>query len=318
MNKGISKKIIESIKKDSQKLNLKKVLVTLSGGADSIATTYALLRAGLELTALHCNFQLRGQESDRDQTFVENFCKKYDIPLKVVQFNVYDHIKSNKGESIEMACRKLRYSWFEKVLKNSEADRIVTGHNADDNIETFFLNLMRGAGTRGLKGMASDNGIIWRPLLSFHRHEIVDFLNENNLEFIVDSSNLCNDFKRNFIRNEIIPLFKTQWSGWYKSLDKTLENLKNENAVVEASIKQHLPEPDRPLKAETILQFPAPLLLIKRFIDPVGPFTTTSGEIMAAIKADKPHIRKWNLRHGKVRLQNGKLFIEVCHSEGRS
>lgn len=305
-----------SIKKSASDKDIRKVIVALSGGADSVATAHILKYSGLDVLALHCNFHLRGEESDRDMDFVSFFCQENNIPLLVKHFDVYNYVATHKGCSLEMACRDLRYEWFEKIRKEQGFDRIATGHNADDNIETLFLNILRGSGTRGLSGMNPDNGMIWRPLLNVHRNQIIDYLKENRLNYITDSSNLNNDFRRNFIRNEIIPLLKNRWQGFDKALDKTIRNLREENDLIENLLKENLPGTGEPLKIETILYFPAPSLLVKRFIDSAIPFSETVNEIMAAIEAKKPHIRRWKLRNGEVILRNGKLFVEMGHSKG--
>lgn len=310
--------ILKSIAQSAKHHGFKDVIVAVSGGADSISLAFALKEAGLNLRALHCNFHLRGDESMRDQIFVENFCRSYSIPLTVKDFDTIAYIDEKKGVSIEMACRQLRYEWFEDVRKESGAQRVVTGHNADDNIETFFLNLLRGSGTRGLSGMQEDNGKIWRPLISIHRNDILDFCSANNLEYITDSTNLKDDFRRNFLRNRIIPLFKEQWKGFDTALDKSLEYLKDENFLVEEALGHILKEDASRLPVEKINEFAAPRLLVRRFIEKAGPYTTTASEILEAIKANKPHIRRWRLKKGWIFLRNGNLFIEMIHGESCS
>lgn len=300
-----------SIKARVSALGVHKVLVALSGGADSIATTFALKRIGLEIKALHCNFNLRGEESLRDKKFVENFCKEHDIPLEIKEFDTIRYIQSNKGVSTEMACRELRYSWFQECLVEQGFERIVTGHNADDNIETFFLNLFRGSGSKGLKGMVSDNGTIWRPLLGCHRSEIELYLKDNNLSYVIDSSNLSNAYRRNLLRNTIIPLIKHEWKGFQVAMDKTIQNLTAEYSVIEEYLKNLLPVDGSPLLINEVLNSPAPLLILQRFIDPFGPHPATAKEIYNAIKANKPHIRRWRLKKGIIFLRNGKLYSEL-------
>ena len=309
MKPGKQHPIVKSIKKSAETLNLSKVLVALSGGADSVATAFALKLAGVNVTALHCNFHLRGEESNRDMKFVENFCHVNDIPLFTKDFDVAYYINLHKGTSIEMACRELRYNWFFEYMREGGFQRLATGHNADDNIETFFLNLLRGSGSRGLKGMESDKGGIWRPLLKFHREEILEFLKEYGIDFVVDSTNLENDYRRNFLRNKIIPLLKSEWKGFESSFDKSIENLYFENLIVEEAVLKALPSAGSSLTVETIMNFPAPLLLIKRHIEPLGPFSTTPEEILSAIKAEKPHNRTWRLKKGTILLNNKKLIL---------
>lgn len=295
--------------KDIRRLGIHTVIATVSGGADSIALVSALAATGINVIAAHCNFHLRGEESMRDQHHVEDICRKLNVKLLVKDFDIADYIKTHKGESIEMACRKVRYEWFDNIAKEFSAVRIATGHNADDNIETLFLNLMRGSGTTGLRGMLPDNGKIWRPLLSFHRREIESYLKEKRIDFITDSSNLSNDYRRNFLRNRIIPLLRSRWEGFDKALDRSLSILRNENHVVNSMVDSNLPDNGTPLTADTIMSFPAPELLVRRYIEPLKPFTTTAGEVIEAIIADKPDKRQWNLRNGILTLQNRKLHI---------
>lgn len=319
MRKISDRHIIEtSTRKYAQENEIRKVILGLSGGADSVATALALLKSGVEVIALHANFHLRGEESNRDMEFVKEFCLDHNIPFEIKEFNIQEYQQKNRGCSVEMACRNLRHEWFRDKKEQTGADRIVTGHNADDNIETLFINLMRGAGTRGLKGMDYDNGVIWRPLLSFHRKEILIFLEKEGARFVTDSTNLESDYRRNFLRNKVLPLLRKEWEGADKALDRAIKNLNAENRIVESEIKKSLPDNNKPLKVETILKFPSPLLLIRRFLDKAEPFTTTPDEILAAIKAAKPHIRTWNLKKGKAWLRNGRLFVEMIHGEGRS
>ena len=289
--------------------------MALSGGPDSVAVTLVLINAGIKIKALHCNFHLRGEESDRDMRFVESFCKNYEVPLEIKEYDVKKFLDTNKGMSLEMACRKLRYEWFDRKLEETGYDRIATGHNADDNIETFFLNLFRGSGTRGLRGMRNDTGKIWRPLLSFHRSDILKYLHYRKQNFIIDSTNLESDYRRNFLRNKIIPLLKEEWKGFNTALDKTIKNIEAENSLLETLLKDTLPSEGSVLSVNIILSSPAPLLIIKRFIDPYGPYSATPQEILSAIKANKPHIRKWKLKWGTVFLRNGSLFVEMIHGE---
>ncbi len=287
-----------------------KIIATVSGGPDSIALLSMLKdRPEFETIALHCNFHLRAEESMRDQHLVEKICGDLGIDLRVKDFDVYTYVSSNKGISIEMACRELRYEWFREMKSLLNADRIATGHNADDNVETMFLNLLRGSGTSGLKGMSKDNGEIWRPLLGLHRKEIMKYLESRGLPFVIDSSNLASDYRRNFLRNEIIPLLRSRWEGLDKALDRSIRLINEDNRIVVDAIGGILEKNNGFLDTKTILSFPSPISLIRRFIEPACPFTTTADEIIAAIKADKPHARIWKLKKGSVELRNKKLRI---------
>ncbi|MDE6442871.1 MAG: tRNA lysidine(34) synthetase TilS, partial [Muribaculaceae bacterium] len=260
-------------------LGLSRVLVAVSGGADSIALLSALSSSNVEIVAAHCNFHLRGEESDRDERHVASVCESLTIPLRKIDFDVPGFIAENKGFSLEMACRKLRYDWFFSLLDELKADRVATAHNADDNAETLFLNLLRGSGTAGLKGMMPDTGTIWRPLLSVTRREIEDYLSIKGIAFVTDSTNLESDYRRNFLRNEIIPLLRSRWEGFDKAMARSLSFMRSENSIVEKAVADALPHEGEPLPAETALSFPDPELLVRRFIQPLSPFTTTPSEI---------------------------------------
>ena len=314
----ISQILEAAVKREATSHNISKVLVALSGGADSIATAFILKYINLDVIALHCNFHLRGEESNRDEEFVKSFCHEYNIPLKIIDFDIESYLVQNPGVSIEMACRNLRHEWFKRQLEETKYDRIATGHNADDNIETLFLNLLRGSGSRGLKGMDIDNGVIWRPLLTFHRKDILSFIHSHDLSYVVDSTNLTSDYRRNFLRNEIIPKLKDVWKGFDTAIDRSLDCLRADNRIVEYYIDKILKEFPASISVKTIIDFPAPGLLIKRFIDPLQPYVSIPEEVLAAIKADKPHIRRWRLKKGNLILRNKKLFIEMGHCESSS
>lgn len=304
----LEKVVADSIKKSKSE----KFIVALSGGADSVALLTLLLASkNCEIIAAHCNFHLRGEESMRDQYFVENLCSRLGVRLLIRNFDVAEFQHRNPSASLEMACRDLRYEWFLELLAENNYDRIATGHNADDNIETMFLNLLRGSGTTGLRAMLPDSGIIIRPLLSIHRQEIESYLKEKNLDYIVDSSNLTSDFRRNFLRNDILPLLRERWPGLNKALDRSINLLKSENDVIEKAVSESLPPEGEPLSSSTVLSFPAPELLIRRFIEHLNPRTTTPHEIVSAMRAAKPDIRRWSLPGGTLLLRAGHLHLPV-------
>ena len=184
-----------------------KILVALSGGADSVALLRVLLSLGYTCECAHCNFHLRGLESDRDETFVRQLCEKQGIPLHVTHFDTSAYAKEHHI-SIEMAARELRYEWFEHIRKEIGASVIAVAHHRDDSVETFLLNLMRGAGINGLRGIPVKNGKIVRPLLSVSREDILDYLQAIHQEYVTDSTNLEDEYMRNKIRLNILPAMK--------------------------------------------------------------------------------------------------------------
>ena len=203
--------MIEKVKLYIESNNLlsknKQILVAVSGGADSIVLLHILYVLRYDVVVAHCNFGLRGAESDSDELFVKDICNKYELKSHFISFNTKKHAKDN-GLSIEMAARELRYDWFNFLCKQNDYSKIVTGHHLNDSIETFFLNLIRGTGINGLTGISAINGNVVRPLLKITRKEIEEFIFINKLKFINDSSNSSLIYTRNIIRNKIIPILK--------------------------------------------------------------------------------------------------------------
>lgn len=183
------------------------VLVALSGGADSTALLLVLGRLGYRTTALHCNFHLRGAESDGDQAFVEQLCREQNVPLLVKHFQT-ERVARERGVSLEMAARDLRYDWFRQQLTALKADCIAVAHHQDDQAETLLLNLLRGTGLRGLVGMQPVSEGIIRPLLGVSRAQICEFLTENGQKYVTDSTNAERVAQRNCLRLDVLPLLK--------------------------------------------------------------------------------------------------------------
>lgn len=266
--RGMTRKIVETVKKSVCESGVQKVIVGVSGGADSTAVLLALAACNTPMIAVHCNFHLRGEESMRDQRFVEEFCASNNIELRIVDFDVEKYRRKN-NMSVEMACRELRYAEFRKLMTQTKADRIVVAHNADDNIETLFLNLFRGAGVKGLKGMLPDTGEILRPLLKCGRKEIEEYLSEKGVGYVTDSTNLESDYRRNFIRNEVLPLIESRWLGVRKAIQKSIENLRVEHNALEKIGEKLLMDEDF-LSLEAIGKAPDSFWIIYKFASSHG------------------------------------------------
>lgn len=185
-----------------------KLIVGVSGGADSVALLHFLHNAGYKCIVAHCNFHLRGIESDTDETFVKDLAEKWHIPFFSTSFNTKTFAKE-KGISIEMAARDLRYDWFAALKKEQNAEAIAIAHHLDDSIETFFINLSRGTGLRGLLGIQPKQGSIIRPFLSVSRDEINNYISTNHLQSRIDLSNFDQLIIRNKIRHSLIPVFES-------------------------------------------------------------------------------------------------------------
>lgn len=184
-----------------------RVIVGFSGGMDSVTLLDVLLSLGYHCVAAHCNFHLRGEESERDAAFVKQWCEHIGVEMVSVDFDTYRYATTHKI-SIEMAARELRYEWFEDMRKQHHANVIAVAHHRDDLVETVLLNLIRGTGIRGLTGISPKNNSIVRPLLCVSRDEIEAYVDERKLPFIFDSSNSDDVFVRNFLRLNIMPLLE--------------------------------------------------------------------------------------------------------------
>lgn len=198
-----------------------RVGVALSGGADSVALLLVGRGLGWQPVALHCNFQLRGEESTRDEKFVIDLCGSLGVDLKIVRFDVKSRIEQT-GESVEMACRSLRYNWFAEMANQLRLKAVAVGHHRDDNIETLLLNALRGCGLAGVKGIPIMRDIYVRPLLAISRAEILRFLQNEGVSYVTDSTNYESLFSRNKIRNEILPLIERLFPGAESRLADTV------------------------------------------------------------------------------------------------
>lgn len=219
--------------------------VALSGGADSVCLLLKTLKQYGECTALHCNFHLRGAESDRDENFCRQLCAKLHVPIKVKDFDTQTYAKTHHM-SIEMAARELRYAWFAE-----ETDSILVAHHKDDHVETILMNLLRGTGLKGLMGIAQESIMdikghklhILRPLLSMSRADIIKYLNEQGQEYVTDSTNMERDALRNRIRLDLLPLMESLNPQVREHLQQLSENIRSESEGWQQAALFHLLSP---------------------------------------------------------------------------
>lgn len=200
------------------------LLVALSGGADSVALLLVLREAGYRLIAAHCNFHLRGAESDADEAFCRRLCTRLDLPLHVKHFDTAAEA-ARCGESIEMAARRLRYDWFGHLLDTTGCVAVAVAHHRDDNVETLLLNLVRGSGLHGLTGMRPANGRVVRPLLDVTRSDLLAYLSACGQDYVTDSTNADTAYKRNLVRYELLPLLRRLNPSADETLAATLGRL---------------------------------------------------------------------------------------------
>lgn len=208
-----------------------RVLVALSGGADSVALLLVLRDLGYPLEAAHCHFHLRDEEANRDASFVEQLCKRLDVPLHRADFNTKAVAKVQKV-SLEMAARDLRYTWFRKLLRERNIRFVAVAHHQEDNTETFFLNLLRGAGLQGLTGISVRTTDVIRPLLGVTRQEIETYLKEKGEAFVVDSTNADTYYRRNKLRQEILPLLRQINPSLDRTLAETMQRMAEADNIV--------------------------------------------------------------------------------------
>ncbi len=207
-----------------------RLLVAVSGGADSVALLCLLAGLGYDCVAAHCNFHLRGDDSMRDERFVRELCAKLGVGCLVRDFDVPAYMEEHKV-SVEMACRELRYKWFEEVRVEAGCAVIAVAHHSDDSVETFFLNMLRGCGIAGLSGIKPVNGKVVRPFLSVGRADIESYLKEIGQDFVVDRTNLETEYSRNKIRNIVLPAIRRCFPDADAGLRRTLGNIAGDFAV---------------------------------------------------------------------------------------
>lgn len=217
-------------------LKNKKLLVAISGGIDSVVLVYLLNQLNFDISLAHCNFQLRGRDSDKDEEFVKKLAKQLQLPIFTKSFETTQFAKKEKL-SIQQSARKLRYDWFKVIIKKNKLDHILTAHHTDDSLETFLINMIRGTGLDGLTGIPERNENILRLLLPFTREQIEKYAKDNKIIWRDDCSNVETKYVRNKIRHDVIPVLKELNPSLLSSFNKTLQNLKGSRQIIKDSIE---------------------------------------------------------------------------------
>ena len=262
-------------------------LVALSGGADSVALLLCLKELGYRVEAVHCNFQLRGEESMRDERFCEELCQRENIPLHKVHFDTQSYADLHKV-SIEMAARELRYHYFFQLKEALKAEGVCVGHHKEDSVETILINLVRGTGLSGLMGIRPRKNDIIRPLLCVTRQEIEDYLRRHASTFVTDSTNLVDDVVRNKIRLNVLPQLAEINPSVTEAILTTANHLSDVEAIVQESLKEALGKAvyffssessvsqssmsKHPFQLDltTVRAFPSPAYLLFYILKPLG------------------------------------------------
>ncbi len=280
-----------------------KYLVALSGGADSVSLLLSLKQLGYDVDAVHCNFHLRGEESDRDEKFCISLCKREDIDIHIVHFNTTEYAALYKI-SIEMAARNLRYSYFEQLRSDISAAGICVGHHREDSVETLLINLIRGTGINGLTGIAPKNGFIIRPLLCVSRKEIEHYLNEKEQPFVTDSTNLIDDVTRNKVRLNIMPLIRAINPSADKDIANTAFRINEAAKVFNEAIDKSVERVSENKESQTFIN-------IKKLFNEVSPEYTLYN-ILSKFSFSPSTIEDIFARL-QQKIQTGKVFASSSY-----
>lgn len=214
-----------------------KLLIAISGGLDSVVLANLMHKLGFSIGFAHCNFQLRGIESDADEVFVKALAETLNVPFYIQKFETETYANEQK-QSIQLAARSLRYEWFQEIANEFQYDYILTAHHTDDALETFLINLSRGTGIDGLTGIPEQNGNIVRPLLPFTRSELKQYAENENLQWREDSSNASTKYLRNKIRHDIVPLLKELHPTFTENFQATQAHLRESKIIITDTIQK--------------------------------------------------------------------------------
>ncbi|QIU96838.1 tRNA lysidine(34) synthetase TilS [Bacteroides faecium] len=312
----IQQRITQYIEKEDLFSSDSKILVALSGGADSVALLCILHAAGYHCEAAHCNFHLRGEESNRDEQFVRQLCKRYGIRLHTIDFDTTRYA-AEKRISIEMAARELRYNWFEEIRNQCQADVVAVAHHQDDSVETILLNLIRGTGITGLLGIRPRNGVIVRPLLCINREEIMLYLQNIGQDYVTDSTNLEDEYTRNKIRLNILPLMQTINPSVKNSLIET-SNYLNDVATIynkyTDEVKARIVTAEG-IRIRELLKEPAPEALLFEILHPLG-FNSAQIKDIANSLDGQPG-KQFSSKEWRVIKDRELLLLEKAQSENK-
>lgn len=285
-------------------------LVALSGGPDSVALLRMLIDKGHKVEAAHCNFHLRGKESNRDEAFCKTLCEKLGVKLHIAHFDTKEFAKL-RGISIEMAARDLRYRWFAQLAQDTNAAGVCVAHHSDDQVETILLNMLRGTGLKGLLGMRHRNGIFVRPLLNMSRQDILAYLKRIGQDHVTDSTNLEDDVQRNKLRLDVIPMLETVTPAAKQNILRMADNLGDIEKVVEQSLSVALEKAKtecaigEAYSMNAVRSYASPRLLLWNILSPIGFNRAQTEEILSSAQGGKT----WTAKRHVAVMSNDKLFV---------
>lgn len=289
-----------------------RILVGLSGGADSIALAHLLYSMGYKILPMHINFHLRGEESDRDQRFVEEFCQKY-LPKTTLatSFAQTEAVAKMEGISIEMAAREIRYEAFGVLAYREQCRWIAVAHHADDQVETALLNLARGTGGAGVAGMKVVNGNLFRPFLTTTRNELLKYIQTEQLAYVTDSTNNDTEIKRNYIRHKLIPAFEEVNPAFRSSMLQSISHFREEQEVLNEQKKifvdQSVNGDEGSIELGEVVHNTSGSYFFKRWINDFG-FNYAQAEDMLKSWDSDQSISFWS-GDTLAQIYRGKLFV---------
>ena len=320
---SIVKKVLSFIKSEGLFSPDSRIIVAVSGGADSVMLLRVLVSAGFDCVAAHCNFHLRGDESDRDQSFVESLCAELSVPLEIVHFQTEEYAAQHKL-SIEMAARELRYGWFEQIRVKHGADVVAVAHHADDVVETFLMNIVRGTGIHGLTGIKPVAGRIVRPLLCLYRSEIEEYMRLNSFAYVTDSTNLQQDYLRNKFRLSVIPLLQSVNPAAKANVLSDIGHLRDVEAIYNARVSQlrqtivtEGADGELRIAICELLATEAPSTLLFEYLSPLG-FTATQCSDMVESARNANVGRVWQSQSHTSYLDRGVFTVKPSREDDSS
>jgi len=285
-----------------------KYIVALSGGADSVALLLVMKQLNVDVEVATCNFHLRGEESDRDEFFCKSLCEKLGIKIHIAHFDTMTYAELHKV-SIEMAARELRYDYFERLRQDIGATAVCVAHHRDDSVETLLINLIRGTGLRGLRGIEPRNGNILRPLLCVTRREIEDFLDEMGQNYVTDSTNLVDDVMRNKVRLDLIPLLETISPSVRNSIFETSQHVGEALKMLDAATEEALAkiEKDGSINIKALLRHSSPNYLLFCLLHRYNFSSASIHQIADCLRGDSGRV--WQSSTHELLIDRGRIVI---------
>ena len=287
------------IKEEYPFLCTNKLLIAVSGGVDSVVLAHLCKLSKMEFSIAHCNFNLRGEESDADEAFVKELAENMEVPFFTQSFNTLKFAE-NAGISIQMAARELRYNWFEELSNSMEFDYTLTAHHANDNLETFLINLIRGTGPEGMQGIKDKHHQLIRPLINFSRSEIEEFANTESLKWREDSSNASDKYMRNRIRHHMVPLMQELNPQLLETFAKTQQHLNESMELVEDYMSLLYPK----IISRDVFGYALDIAFLKK--------VPNSKQVLYQLLKSFG-FTEWNDVHDLMDAQTGKMVLSDTH-----